>query len=68
MTHADRKYENHTVIDGFKWESLQDLIDNIKHYLDELMEVINSDMSECEHCNGTGHVINYNFDINKRNM
>lgn len=66
MTHADRKYEKYTVIDGFKGESLQDLIDNIKHYLDELMEVINSEMSECEYCNGTGHVINYNFDINKR--
>lgn len=57
MTNEEDNYKNYTPISGFKGSSLADLAENIKLYLDELMHFINEPLSECEHCNGTGHNI-----------
>lgn len=56
MTHADRQYKGYTVIKGFRGDTLADLIEGIKHYLDDLMEVINKPLYECAHCQGSGIV------------
>lgn len=68
MTYAGRggSYKGYTPISGFKGDSLQQLIDNIECYLVELIGYINSKLSQCDHCNGTGHILDDLFDINKR--
>ena len=66
MTNEKDKYKKYTPIKGFSGDSLEDLIENIKLYLDELMYNINVPVHECEHCNGTGYLIDNNFEINKR--
>lgn len=62
---APKPYNNYTVIQGFKGKNLEDLSQTIKDYLKELMLVINEEVMECEHCNGTGHVLQCKYDINK---
>lgn len=57
MTHSERRYSGYTVIPGFKGDTLEDLINNIKCYLDELMEGINEPLEECKHCKGLGHFV-----------
>jgi hypothetical protein len=52
-----KKYGGYTPIDGFNGENLEDLAENIKLYLDELMEVINTPVHECVHCNGVGTTV-----------
>lgn len=60
-----KPYEGYTPIKGFKGNNLQDLADNIKLYLDELMDYLNTPLDRCPHCEGTG-VIATTFDINNR--
>lgn len=57
MTSDSDRYKGYTVLPGFRGESLDDLAENIKLYLGELMSYINEPVAECEHCNGTGHII-----------
>lgn len=57
MTSKEKKYGGYTLIEGFKGESLEDLIENLKLYLEELMEYINAPLKECECCHGTGHTL-----------
>jgi hypothetical protein len=57
MTHDERGYQGYTPISGFKGDSLVDLVENVKLFLDELMFHINSPVKECEHCGGTGHIL-----------
>ena len=66
MTHSGRCYKGYTPISGFKGDSLQELINNIDQYLSELMTYINEPLSECQHCNGTGHIFGEPFEKNKR--
>lgn len=66
MTSAKRKYGDYSVIDGFKGDSLEDLAVNIKTFLDELIAYINSPLAECECCDGTGHIFEDSFQLNKR--
>jgi hypothetical protein len=66
MTHEAKGYQGYTVIKGFVGTSLEDLVDTIKNYLQDLIEYINMPVAECQHCNGTGHLISKNFDMNKR--
>lgn len=49
-----KKYGDYTPVEGFKGDSLADLIENIKLYLDELITYINAPLEQCSHCNGTG--------------
>lgn len=57
MTSASKKYNNYTVIQPLKAENQEELVNNLKRYLDELMEVINQEVAECPHCQGCGHVV-----------
>lgn len=66
MTNNVRKYKGYTVIEGFEGDSLQDLANNIKAYLSELMDYINKPVSQCSHCDGTGHIVGNDFELNKR--
>lgn len=66
MTHAERSYQRYTPIRGFQGDTLQELIDNVDSYLEELMTFINVPLVECEHCSGTGHHVQDSFEVNKR--
>lgn len=52
-----RKYNGYPVISGFSADSLGDMVNHVKQYLDDLMSVINEPVCECEHCHGTGHML-----------
>ena len=60
-----KPYSGYTPIKGFKGDTLQDLADNIRLYLDELMEYLNTPLDRCQHCAGTG-VIPTTFSKNDR--
>lgn len=66
MTQEEECYKNYTPVPGFRGESLADLAENIKLYLEELIHFINAPVSECEHCNGTGHNIE-KYENNQKN-
>lgn len=66
MTHEAKGYQGYTPVKGFSGSSLEDLVDTVKNYLQDLIEYINMPIAECQHCGGTGHVITKNFDMNKR--
>jgi hypothetical protein len=57
MGHKDKPWQDYTPIEGFAGESLEDLVENVKLFLDELMFHINSPVEQCEKCNGTGHIL-----------
>lgn len=56
MTHSEAKYKGYPVIKGFEGTTLEDLAENIKLFLDELMEVINQPVEQCPSCKGVGHI------------
>ena len=66
MTHEAKGYQGYTVIKDFVGASLEDLVDTIKNYLQDLIDYINMPVAECQHCSGTGHMISRDFDMNKR--
>jgi len=49
-------YDGYTCIPAWKANNFAELVDNMRQYLDELMEVINMPVHECTTCNGTGHI------------
>lgn len=53
----EKRYSYYTPIKSFKGDNLADLADNIKHFLDELMLVINSPVVECATCGGIGNIV-----------
>lgn len=66
MTHGEKGYQNYTIIEGFTGESLEDLVDNMKIYLQSLIDTINEPVKECECCGGTGHLFPAVADMNLR--
>lgn len=66
MTHDLQNYKGYTPIKGFAGENLELLVDRMKSYLQDLIDYINMPVAECQHCNGTGHVIDKGFSMNKR--
>lgn len=58
MTSTNDKYRNYPVLDDITGNSLQDLYDNVKTYLDILMEKINKPIKKCDCCNGVGYMLN----------
>lgn len=66
MTNDVDKYKGYTVIQGFNGDSLEDLVNNIKSYLQDLIDYINMPVAECQCCAGTGHIIGEGFNMNKR--
>lgn len=62
MTHdqADgngRGYKGYTIIPALKANNLRQLSEYLKQYLDDLITNLNTPVVECQHCNGTGHII-----------
>ena len=58
VTSKSDKYNNYPILDDMTGESLQDLYDNVKVYLEVLMEKINKPIKQCECCKGKGYMIN----------
>ncbi len=53
-------YGDYPVIAGFEGDSLADLKLNVKAYLENLMETINTPLKECPNCSGHGVLVNKN--------
>ena len=66
MGHSAHPYGKYEAINGFRGDSINDLVENVKLFLDELMFFINTPVTECDCCHGTGHLVNTNFDMQKR--
>lgn len=63
MTHdqADgngRGYKGYTIIPALKANNLKQLSEYLKQYLDDLIVNLNTTVLECQHCKGTGHIVN----------
>ena len=63
MTHdqADgngRGYKGYTIIPALKANNLKQLSEYLKQYLDDLIVNLNTPVLECQHCKGTGHIVN----------
>ena len=50
-------YSNYPIIEGWSANNLQELYDNMKQYLEDLMQEVNKPAVECQHCNGLGHIL-----------
>lgn len=50
-------YEGYPCIPALKGDNLQDLADNLKAYLDDLIVTLQTPVKECDCCNGTGHIV-----------
>ncbi|PAD70600.1 hypothetical protein CHH83_02015 [Bacillus sp. 7586-K] len=57
---APKPYQNYSVCEPFTGKNVEDLNNNIKLFLDELMEKINEPFVECPHCKGNGVVLDGN--------
>lgn len=66
MTNDKDKHNGYSVIEGFKGNNLQELVDNTKHFLDDVIAYINREVKECDHCKGTGHIVDTVFSMNER--
>lgn len=51
---APKAYSDYNVAPQWEADSLKDMAEQVKVYLDNLMEVINSPLKECACCGGTG--------------
>jgi len=56
MTHEAKGYQDYPILRAFEGESLEGLAENIKLFLDELMDVINSKVEQCSVCKGKGNI------------
>ena len=54
---APKAYNNYTVCQGWQAESLEEMKEQVRLYLDALMEEINKDVELCSCCNGVGAVV-----------
>ncbi|MEH7552847.1 hypothetical protein [Bacillus altitudinis] len=57
---APKAYQNYPIVEPFCGENVEDMKNNIKVFLDELMANINEPLIECKHCKGRGVVSNEN--------
>lgn len=55
---APKPYQSYPVVQPFSGKNEEDLKNNIKTFLEELISKINEPIKECEHCKGTGVVWN----------
>lgn len=58
-------YDGYPCIEPWEANNLKEMQENIKTYLDELMEEINRPLEECEHCKGAGVIVN-KIELNNR--
>lgn len=66
MTHGGKPYSGYTVISSYSANSLKEMKEFIENYLEALMDEINRPVQECQHCGGTGHVIEGKLGTNER--
>ncbi|HEY5631204.1 MAG TPA: hypothetical protein VIR31_03685 [Nitrososphaeraceae archaeon] len=64
---APKVYNSYPVIEPWKADNLKDMAEQIKYYLDTLMEEINSEVEECANCGGKGCIVN-KIGTNKREV
>lgn len=57
MTSSEHKYKGYTVIEPFIGNNEEELGENIRKYLKELMDYINKPLKECKHCKGKGVIL-----------
>jgi hypothetical protein len=55
---APKSYQSYPVVEPFSGKNKEDLKNNIKTFLEELISKINEPVVECEHCKGRGVVWN----------
>jgi len=51
-------YQGYTPIQALNASSLGDMKVKLEEYLTKLMDIINSEVEQCDCCKGTGHVVN----------
>jgi hypothetical protein len=66
MSPGPKGYTVYPIIEGFQGNTLADLAENIKMFLEELMYHINIPGEECECCKGAGNIFDRDFNLNKR--
>jgi hypothetical protein len=57
---APKSYQNYTIVEAFTGKNAEDLNNNIKLFLDELMQKINEPLIDCPHCQGNGVILDGN--------
>lgn len=57
---APKSYQSYPIVEPFSGNDYEDLKKNIDLFLNELMEMINEPVVECEHCKGRGVTYNEN--------
>jgi|18_taG_2_1085343.scaffolds.fasta_scaffold30930_4 hypothetical protein len=53
---STRRFDENN-IEPFEGKTLKDLADNVKKYLSDLVEELNTPLHVCKHCEGSGHVL-----------
>lgn len=66
MTTQQKPYNSYTPISSYSANSLKEMQEFIQSYLAALMEEINKPVQECQHCGGTGHLIEGKINTNDR--
>lgn len=66
MTHASRAYNGYTVISAWSASSLSEMKNQMESFLDHLIAIINMPVTECQHCNGSGHIFPAKLATNDR--
>lgn len=57
---APKTYNSYPIVEPFSGKDYDDLKNNIDAFLNNLMEMINEPVVECEHCKGRGVILNDN--------
>lgn len=62
---APKAYNSYPVLEHWHASSLMEMAEQLKNYLDILMQEINTEAEECPHCKGLGAIVN-NIGTNDR--
>ena len=54
---APKAYNNYPVLTHWYASNLKDMAEQLKQYLQDLMDEINAEVVECEHCKGVGAIV-----------
>lgn len=64
MTTQQKPYNNYTPIRSYSANSLKEMQEFLESYLEALMDEINKPVQECQHCGGTGHLLEGKINAN----
>lgn len=65
MTTQQKPYNNYTPISSYSANSLKEMKEFLESYLAALMVEINKPVQECQHCGGTGHLVEGKINANE---